>query len=93
MLQLASLYHAMPSKLPNPKAREILNELKWRKDRDLNEAEIWYLHRGDKEGYRIIKGSEIKELEKSFLSTATASIPYYKIFKIVYEGKIIFERR
>lgn len=72
--------------------REILNELKWREDRDISKAEIWYSSRGTEEGYVIITGGELTELGKSFFSTASATIPYYKIFRIVYEEEVIFDR-
>ncbi len=72
--------------------REILNELKWREDRDISKAEIWYSSRGTNEGFVIITGDELTELGKSFFSTAQATIPFYKIFRIIYEGEVIFDR-
>lgn len=76
--------------MTNP--REILNELKWKQDRDLNQAEIWYIHRGAPNDTKIISGREIIDLEKSFMKTTTSMIPYHRIFKIIYEDKVIFER-
>ncbi|UCE75008.1 MAG: DUF504 domain-containing protein [Methanomassiliicoccales archaeon] len=73
--------------------REILNELKWREDRDISKAEIWYLHRGAPNDTKIISGNEIVNLEHSFMVLEEASIPYHRIFKIIYEGEIIFERK
>jgi len=75
-----------------PNIRDILNELKWRQDSDLEKAEIWYVHRGSENDTKIITGKEIILLEKSFMQTTTAMIPYHRIFKIIYEGKIIFKR-
>jgi uncharacterized protein (UPF0248 family) len=72
--------------------REILNELKWREDREISKAEIWYKSRDTKEGSVIITGDELTELGKSFFSTAHATIPFYKIFRITYEGEVIFDR-
>lgn len=72
--------------------REILNELKWRQDFDLDKAEIWYIHRGAPNDTKIISGEEVLELEKSFMQTTTAMIPYHRIFKIIYEGEVIFKR-
>ena len=74
----------------NPKA--ILNELKWRQEFNLEKAEIWYVHRGAPNDTKIISGKEVLSLEKSFMKTTTAMIPYHRIFKIVYEGKTIFKR-
>lgn len=76
-----------------PLPREILNELKWRKDRDISKAEIWYVHRGAANDTKIVSGKEILDLEHSFMVLSEASIPYHRIFKIIYKGKMIFERR
>ena len=70
--------------------RVLLNEIKWTKD--LEKAEIWYVHRGAPNDTKIISGKDIVFIGKSFFDTATTSIPYHRIFKIVYERKIIFER-
>lgn len=75
-----------------PLPREILNELKWREDRNLSLAEIWYVHRGAPNDTKIISGSEILDLERSFMVLKEASIPYHRIFKIIYDGKVIFDR-
>jgi len=72
--------------------RDILNELKWRHESSLDEVKIYYVHRGAPGDYRVMSGSEIKELSRSFIKTEEAQIPYHRIFKIEYEEKIIFER-
>ena len=76
--------------MPNP--RDILNKLKWKPNSDLNKAEIWYVHRGAINDTKIISGKEIIKLEKSFMKTNNAMIPYHRIFKIIYENEIIFKR-
>jgi uncharacterized protein (UPF0248 family) len=76
--------------MPNP--RDILNELKWKQGFDLGKAEIWYIHRGAPNDTKIISGKDISSLEKSFMRTTDAMIPYHRIFKIVYDQKTIFER-
>ena len=76
-----------------PMAREILNELKWREDRDISKAEIWYVHRGAPDDTMIVSGADIVGLEHSFMVLADASIPYHRIFRIIYEGQMIFERK
>jgi uncharacterized protein (UPF0248 family) len=73
-------------------AKDVLNELKWRENRKLVKATIYYVHRGAPNGERLISGEEIKELGSSFFSTTDATIPYHRIFRIEYEGKTIFER-
>jgi uncharacterized protein (UPF0248 family) len=72
------------------KAREVLNELRWRAGRDLRKAEVWIRGRGADE--KAIGGDEITDLGRRYFSTATATIPYYKVVRIVYDGAVVFER-
>ena len=76
--------------MPNPK--DILNELKWRKNFELEKAEIWYIHRGAPNDTKIISGKEVVKLGKSFMQTNTAMIPYHRVFKIIYDENIMFMR-
>lgn len=76
--------------MANP--RDVLNELKWRQGFDLEKAEIWYVHRGAPNDTKVISGGDVVNLEKSFMQTTTAMIPYHRIFKIVYDGEVIFKR-
>jgi len=73
-----------------PNLRDLLNEIKWTKN--LAHIEIWILHRGAPRNTKIISGAEIHALEKSFFKTSTATIPYHRILKIVYNGTVLFER-
>ena len=70
--------------------RDILNEIKWTKN--IERAEIWFIHRGAQNNTKIINGKEIVHIGKSFFEITTATIPYHRIFKIVYEGKVVFNR-
>lgn len=72
--------------------KDVLNELKWREDRDIAKAIIFYVHRGAPKDEKCIDGKEIRELGSSFFSTFEATIPYHRIFRIEYEGTAIFER-
>ena len=76
--------------MTNP--RDILNELKWHESYNLDNAEVWYIHRGAPNDTMIISGEKILNLGRSFMKTSTAMIPYHRIFKIRYNGKTIFER-
>ena len=76
--------------MTNP--RDILNELKWKQDFDLSNAEIWYVHRGAPKDTKIISGKDVIKIGKSFMETTTAMIPYHRIFKITYHKKVIFKR-
>lgn len=72
--------------------RDVLNELKWRHESSLDKTKIYYVHRGAPGDYRVMSGSEIEELNRSFIKTEEAHIPYHRIFKIKHEKEIIFER-
>ena len=73
------------------KARDVLNELKWRAGRDFAKAVIHVRGRAV-EDVKPIRGEEVTELGRRYLSTATATIPYYKVVRIVYDGETVFER-
>ena len=72
--------------------REILNELKWSKG-ELEDVEIWYIHRGAPNNTKIITGKEIISIDKTFLQTIDAMIPHHRIFKIMLKNTILFERK
>ena len=72
--------------------RELLNELKWKQGVNFEKTEIWYVHRGAPDDTMIITGKDIVSLGRSFIETTTAMIPYHRVFKVLYEGKPIFER-
>jgi len=73
-------------------AKDVLNELKWRVDRDLSYAIIHYVHRGAPNDERVISGEVIEELDSSHLISQGSTIPYHRIFRIEYEDEVIFER-
>lgn len=72
--------------------KDVLNELKWKEDRSISRAEIFYVHRGAEDDYRILKGDEVEELGRSFIKCEEGHIPYHRVFQIVYEGDVIFSR-
>ncbi len=74
-------------------ARDTLNELKWRKGYDVSRAEVWIADRRLPTGGRIVSGAEIVSLGHRYFTTPRATIPYYKILRIVYEGRVVFQRR
>lgn len=74
-------------------ARDVLNKLKWRRDRELALATIFYVHRGAPGDEKCISGEEILEQGRSFFHTAEAAIPYHRIFRIDYAGSTIFSRK
>lgn len=74
-------------------AREVLNELRWRQGRDLSRAEIWIADRRSPSGGRVLSGAKVTDLGRRYFTTARATIPFYKIVKITYGGRTLFERR
>jgi hypothetical protein len=72
--------------------RDILNELKWRKKFVFQDTEIYYIHRGAPKNTKIITGSEVISINKTFIETDDAMIPHHRIFLIMYHDKILFDR-
>lgn len=83
-------YHLKNSGL-RMSCKDVLNKIKWTSD--LTKTEVWYVHRGAINDTKIISGKEILALENSFMRVEKASIPYHRIFKIFYDGKLIWERK
>lgn len=74
-------------------AREVLNELRWRGRDRLPDTTIFYRDRARPEGVRLIRGSEIMDLERRYFTTAgEGRLPYYKIVRIEVAGEVAFER-
>lgn len=74
-------------------AREVLNGLRWRKGESLHEAELHVLDRRAPGRFRVVPGREVTALGHRTFDTARATIPYYKIARIEYRGRVIFERK
>ena len=72
--------------------RDVLNRLKWTQGEALDEARIWYVHRGVPGDIMEISGSAIKSLDKGFFETEEAMIPYHRIARIDYRGHNLFLR-
>lgn len=74
------------------KIRDILNELKWRKKFIFQDTKIYFVHRGAPNNTKMITGSEILSIDKTFIETTDAMIPHHRIFKILYHHQILFDR-
>jgi len=72
---------------------ELLNKLKWDKKYDFSKVKIYYVSRGDANNIAVLQGNEIKNLGKMFIETTKIFIPYHRIIKIEYEGKVIYEKK
>ena len=73
-------------------ARGVLNELRWREPARLSDAVLWYVDRVRPEGYRLIRGSEIVDLERRYFTTAGGRLPYYKIVRVECGGEVLYRR-
>lgn len=73
------------------RARDVLNELRWREGRDFSKVVVWVRGR-TAEDVKAVGGDEITDLGRRYFSTARATIPYYKVVRIEYEGEILFLR-
>lgn len=72
--------------------REVLNRLKWAEGESLDEAIIWYIHRGAPGDNIRISGSSVLSLGRIFFETSEASIPYHRVLRIDYRGDTLFEK-
>jgi hypothetical protein len=72
--------------------KEVLNRLKWTEGDSLDDAVIWYIHRGASGDYLRIAGSSIRALGRGFFETEDAMIPYHRILRIDYRGRTLFEK-
>ncbi|MDF1557854.1 MAG: RNA repair domain-containing protein [ANME-2 cluster archaeon] len=80
-------------KIHSTNPRDVFNEIKW-KGFDLAQCKIHYIHRGAPGDTMTIQGSQIRTIGRSFFETLQGtSIPYHRIFKIEFEGSIIYEKR
>jgi len=72
--------------------RNILNEIKWR-GLDISNCEVFYIHRGVPNDTKVVRGDEIKEIAPSFFILRSGTmIPYHRIFRITYAGKVVYEK-
>lgn len=72
--------------------REVLNRLRWTEGESLEEAIIWYIHRGAPGDNLRITGRSVRSLGRAFFDTDEASIPYHRILRIDYRGRTLFEK-
>ncbi len=73
--------------------RDVLNRIKWTGSEELEDAVIYYIHRGAPDGIRRVKGEDIVKIGRNYMELENASIPYHRIIKISHRGEILYERR
>ena len=83
--------------------RTVLNELKWRADRDFSMVEVEYVHRGAPGDTAAVSGEDILALEPwmmvirresrgGYPVPGKAAIPYHRIVRVLYDGQVVFDR-
>ena len=72
--------------------KKTLNEYKWRKDKDFSKIEVHYIDRLNPRGYAILRGDDIVDLGDKFIFTRNGMIPYHRVTKILYDGKVVWCR-
>lgn len=72
--------------------REVLNEIRWHPKRDPSGASIFYRDREAPEGSAVTRGDEIEKVGASSFTVRGATIPFYKVFRVVYGSEVLFER-
>lgn len=76
-----------------PTARDALNDLKWHRG-ELEEAVVFYLHRGAPHDTAAVRGRDIVALRHSFFDLPDGgSIPYHRVRRIEVRGEVVWERR
>ena len=82
---------ADPTATGSASPQELVQHLRGYEGR-LPEAVLWYRDRTRPEGHRLMRGSEIIELERRYFVTASGRLPYYKIERIEVAGDAVFKR-
>ena len=72
--------------------RSLLNCIWWDSRYDFSLVEVFYSHRGAPGDMRSVWGKDMKVLGKSFMETSRGMIPYHRILKIVYKGRVLFDK-
>ncbi len=78
--------------MTNRGPRSLLHSIKWDLRYDFDLVEVFYSHRGAPGDMRSIPGRDIRGLGKSFMETPRGMIPYHRILRIVYRGRVLFEK-
>ena len=84
-------------------ARTVLNELRWRDDRDFTKVLVEYVHRGAPGDLATVEGPKIlalepwmivirREGEVCYSVPGVAAIPYHHILRILYGEETVFDR-
>lgn len=74
-------------------AKNVLDMILWHPEMDIKQSKITYIHRGAKGNLKTIEGDDINKLGRGFLILdEDTHIPYHRIIKIQYKGKLIWNK-
>lgn len=71
---------------------DLLNKLRWHNEYDFDKVIIFFVSRGMPDDTDFVIGEEIKNIGEKFIETKKGYIPYHRIIKIEYEGKVIYSK-
>ena len=71
--------------------RDTLNKIKW--TQELSKTEIWYVHRGAPQDTGVLQGSDIVSILSWCIETKDATIPFHRVFRILYDGAEVYSRK
>lgn len=76
--------------------RDVLNEMRYRDELDLHRARLHVVDRAVPGGERVVPGSAVTEVGRSFVVVADADgptrIPHHRIERIDYDGEPVWRR-
>lgn len=71
---------------------DLLNKLKWHDEYDFDKVKVFFISRGMPNDIDFFSGKEIENIGERFIETKKGYIPYHRIIKIEYEGKVIYSK-
>lgn len=78
-----------------PSPRDVLNKLRYT-GLGLDEVEIAYRHRGAPNDTRVVRGEDVRYVDRGWLRIGGArggsSIPWHRVLRIERRGEVLFAR-
>ena len=75
-------------------AKKVLDMILWHGEMDFKKCKITYVHRGAPGNLRNIDCNRVSGLERGFLILEDKThIPYHRIIKIEYNGRVIWNKK
>ena len=78
------------------KSHELLSKFRFDPRYSLSQVRVWYVDRGAPGDHSCVDGDHIRTLDSYYMEIGTEletkCIPYHRIRKILYAGKVVWER-